>query len=69
MRYFIVDDDRASRAMLTQIIEDSQLGTVIGEASNGQEAITQILVMQPDFVIIDLLMPKLDGISNYGTTS
>ncbi|MEK4283380.1 MULTISPECIES: response regulator [unclassified Ureibacillus] len=63
MRYFIVDDDRASRAMLTQIIEDSQLGTVIGEASNGQEAITQILVMQPDFVIIDLLMPILDGLA------
>ncbi|MEK4254018.1 MULTISPECIES: response regulator [Ureibacillus] len=63
MRYFIVDDDRASRAMITQIIEDSQLGTVIGEASNGQEAITQILVMQPDFVIIDLLMPILDGLA------
>jgi len=63
MRYFIVDDDRASRAMLSQIIEDSQLGTVIGEASNGEEAINQILVMQPDFVIIDLLMPKLDGLA------
>jgi two-component system response regulator YcbB len=63
MRYFIVDDDRASRAMLSQIIEDSQLGTVIGEASNGEEAINQILVMHPDFVIIDLLMPKLDGLA------
>jgi len=63
MRYFIVDDDRASRAMLAQIIEDSQLGTVIGEAANGEEAIAQILVMQPDFVLIDLLMPKLDGLA------
>lgn len=63
MRYFVVDDDRASRVMLTQIIEESQLGTVIGEATNGLEAIPHILVTQPDFVIIDLLMPKLDGIS------
>lgn len=63
MRYFIVDDDRASRAMLTQIIEDSQLGTVIGEAANGEEAFTQILVMHPDFVLIDLLMPKMDGLA------
>lgn len=63
MRYFIVDDDRASRAMLTQIIEDSQLGTVIGEAANGEEAITQILVLQPDFVLVDLLMPKMDGLA------
>lgn len=63
MRYFIVDDDRASRIMLTQIIEECHLGTVIGEAKNGQEALPQILVTQPDFVLIDLLMPKLDGIA------
>lgn len=63
MRYFIVDDDRASRVMLKQIIEDSSLGTVIGEASNGEDAIPQILMTQPEFVLIDLLMPKLDGIA------
>lgn len=63
MRYFIVDDDRASRVMLHNIIEESRLGTVIGEAINGFEAIPQILVTQPDFVLIDLLMPKMDGIS------
>ena len=63
MRYFIVDDDRASRVMLKQIIEDTSLGTVIGEASNGEDAIPQILMTQPEFVLIDLLMPKLDGIA------
>lgn len=63
MRYFIVDDDRASRVMLKQIIEDSNLGTVIGEASNGEDAIPQILMTQPEFVLLDLLMPKLDGIA------
>lgn len=62
MRYFIVDDDRASRVMLTTIINDSELGTVIGEATNGTEAIPQILTMRPEFVLIDLLMPQLDGI-------
>lgn len=63
MRYFIVDDDRVSRIMLKQIITDGNLGIVIGEAINGEEAIPQILSLQPDFVLIDLLMPKLDGIS------
>ena len=63
MRYFIVDDDRASRMMLASIINDATLGTVIGEANNGQEAIPQILMTQPEFVLIDLLMPKLDGIN------
>lgn len=63
MRYFIVDDDRASRMMLSTIINEGDLGSVIGEASNGQDAIPQILAIQPDFVLIDLLMPKLDGIA------
>lgn len=63
MRYFIVDDDRISRVMLKQIIEDGNLGVVIGEANNGQDAIPQILMTHPEFVLIDLLMPKLDGIS------
>jgi two-component system, response regulator YcbB len=63
MRYFIVDDDRASRNMLASIINDATLGTVVGDASNGQEAIPQILMTQPEFVLIDLLMPKLDGIN------
>mgnify|MGYP003466079114 FL=1 len=63
MRYFIVDDDRASRIMLSNIINESTLGIVIGEATNGEEAIPQILMTQPDFVLIDLLMPNLDGIA------
>lgn len=63
MRYFIVDDDRVSRTMLKQIIIDGDIGVVIGEASNGEEAIPKILATNPDFVLIDLLMPKLDGIS------
>lgn len=62
MRYFIVDDDRASRVMLSSIINDCELGTVIGEAVDGIDAIPQILMMQPEFVLIDLLMPNLDGI-------
>lgn len=62
MRYFIVDDDRASRQMLTNIINEGELGTVIGEAANGLEAIPLIMMMQPEFVLIDLLMPQLDGI-------
>ena len=63
MRYFIVDDDRATRKMLQHIIEHTNLGTVIGEADNGQDAIGQIALVQPDIVLIDLLMPQLDGIS------
>ncbi|EGQ26280.1 response regulator [Mammaliicoccus sciuri] len=62
MRYFIVDDDKASRLMLKNILEGQELGMVIGEADSGVKAIPQILSLTPDLVLIDLLMPDLDGI-------
>ena len=48
--------------MLSNIINDCELGIVIGEAKAGDEAISHILTMQPEFVLIDLLMPNIDGI-------
>lgn len=62
MRYFIVDDDIVSRRMLSQIIIDSDLGVIVGEAEDGESAVAPILLSHPDFVLIDLLMPKQDGI-------
>ncbi|PIC57535.1 histidine kinase [Sporosarcina sp. P12(2017)] len=61
MRYFIVDDDKASRVMLKNILVEQE-GIVIGEADSGVKAIPQILSLAPDVVLIDLLMPELDGI-------
>ncbi|PIC76651.1 histidine kinase [Sporosarcina sp. P19] len=61
MRYFIVDDDKASRVMLKNILAEQE-GIVIGEADSGVKAIPQILSLAPDVVLIDLLMPELDGI-------
>ncbi len=62
LRYFIVDDDIASRKMLNEIISGSGFGLVIGEAESGVKSLSLILSTNPDFVLIDLLMPDLDGI-------
>jgi two-component system, response regulator YcbB len=62
MRYFIVDDDTASRRMLEKIISEGDLGAVVGEEESGIDALTSILSIRPDVVLIDFLMPKLDGI-------
>lgn len=62
MRYFIIDDDKASRLMLKNIITEQQLGIIAGEAESGMKAIPQVLSLSPDLVLIDLLMPDLDGI-------
>jgi len=62
MRYYILDDDLASRKMLSRIISEEFLGEVIGESSDAMEAEMEIISNYPDIVLIDLLMPNQDGI-------
>jgi two-component system response regulator YcbB len=62
LTFAIVDDDAVSRQMLQNIIEDSSLGEVVGEAAGGAEGVRIILGAIPDIVLIDLLMPDQDGI-------
>lgn len=63
MRFFIVDDDEAIRSMLGEIIEDYDLGEVVGEADNGSVIDNNLLDLRDvDILIIDLLMPIRDGI-------
>ncbi|CAH0223503.1 response regulator [Peribacillus frigoritolerans] len=63
MNYFIIDDDPAIRGMLTEIIEDEDLGKVVGEAEDGALVNNGLLFLKKaDVVLIDLLMPLRDGI-------
>jgi DNA-binding NarL/FixJ family response regulator len=56
----IVDDDEEVRHGLRNLCETEGL-KVIGEASNGVEAVPLALNHQPDFVILDYMLPRLDG--------
>ncbi|MGE5703789.1 MAG: response regulator, partial [Clostridia bacterium] len=63
MRFFLADDDPAVRLMLDQIIEDADLGVVVGEADDGIAVDHTLLSLkQVDILLIDLLMPQRDGI-------
>lgn len=48
--------------MLKKIITDGDLGVVVGEAESGVSCFSAVLTMHPDVVLIDLLMPEIDGI-------
>lgn len=61
MRFYIVDDDLNIVLILKSIIEKKGLGTVIGYESNSVSALEEILEDAPDIVLVDYLMPKLDG--------
>ncbi len=60
-RVLIVDDQRSIRAMLHAMI--AQLGgEVVGEAQDGEEAVTKCLELQPDIILMDINMLKMDGV-------
>jgi two-component system response regulator YcbB len=61
MRYYIVDDDISIVRILANIIEENNSFQVIGSSNNGEIAFDQILLLSPDIVFVDLLMPKMDG--------
>lgn len=63
MKIFIVDDNKNIIRILEQIILDKELGEVIGTAEDGLVASGEIDNLNPDIVLVDLLMPGLDGIN------
>ena len=63
MKFYILDDLLASVKVLENIIETGDLGEVVGTSTDSEKAITDIVSKNPDIVLVDLLMPKKDGIS------
>jgi CheY-like chemotaxis protein len=57
----IVDDDPDARAVLRDIVSMMGLGTI--EAPDGKQALNLIKQEQPDLIILDLMMPQMDGFS------
>lgn len=63
MKILIVDDNVNVVKILEKIINDKELGEVVGKAYNGIDALEQIDAIKPDIVLLDFLMPSKDGIS------
>lgn len=59
----IVDDSKIMRKGLSKIFEASDYFEVVGEASDGKEALNAINEMQPDVVTLDVVMPGMDGLT------
>ena len=62
IRTLITDDHKVVRRGLRGFLELDPGLEVVGEASNGQEAVEMALRLEPDVVLMDLLMPVMDGI-------
>jgi CheY-like chemotaxis protein len=58
-RALLVDDDEVVRRVVRQVLQP--LGWQVSEAENGQVAIKSLGTTRPDVIILDLMMPKMDG--------
>lgn len=62
LRVVIADDERPARSFLAAILKTFSDVEIVGEASNGMEAVEQIESKQPDLALLDLQMPEVDGL-------
>jgi two-component system chemotaxis response regulator CheY len=61
-RIIIVDDAAFMRMMIRDILTKNNF-EVVGEATNGEEAVSKYIELQPDLVTLDITMPGMDGVT------
>ncbi|WP_250003992.1 response regulator transcription factor [Actinoplanes sp. M2I2] len=61
-RVLIVDDDDLIRAGLSAVLGATGDITVVGEATDGDEVVPQSVRLRPDVVLMDVRMPRIDGL-------
>lgn len=62
LRIIIADDERPAREFLKSVLRDFVDAEVVGEATNGAEAVDLIKHAKPDLALLDLQMPELSGL-------
>jgi len=62
VRVLLADDDALVRSALGLMLGGQQDIEVVGEAADGQRALEQVAALRPDVVLMDIRMPRLDGL-------
>jgi DNA-binding NarL/FixJ family response regulator len=62
IKVLVAEDHLITRQGICRLLEDESNITVVGEAGDGEEAVQMVTDMHPDVVIMDIAMPKLNGI-------
>ena len=62
IRLLLADDQKLMRQALRVFVETQPDMEVIGEAQDGRSAVIQAIALQPDVILMDLQMPRLDGV-------
>ena len=62
IRILIVDDHTVVRQGLCALIEEEPALSIVGQATDGEEAVEKARLLRPDVIILDLAMPRKDGL-------
>jgi len=62
IKFVVVDDAVFMRTLIKRMIEENTDYVIVGEGTNGYEAIEQVKRHQPDIITLDITMPEMDGI-------
>lgn len=60
-RVLVVDDEEDARSLITNLLSDRV--TEVKTAANGREALAALEIFRPDLIVLDLMMPVMDGLS------
>lgn len=61
VRVVLVDDDRTFRELTNALLSETERFAVVGQATNGRDALAVVHDARPDVVLLDLEMPVMDG--------
>jgi DNA-binding NarL/FixJ family response regulator len=62
IRVLIADDHRLFAEALEAILSTDERLEIVGRAANGEEAVGLAVALKPDVILMDIAMPKLDGV-------
>jgi two-component system chemotaxis response regulator CheB len=61
-RVLVVDDSLLMRTVIRDIVSSDEAFEIVGEAVDGLEAVDKAATLKPDIILLDIEMPRLDGI-------
>lgn len=64
MRILVVDDDQGFRATLRHLLTEGHPAVEVHEAADGEEAVRLVPASRPDVVLMDITMPRLNGVES-----